>query len=103
MPRRAGTTVLLRRFDVAGDQSAGLAPRLGDGHGVADAGIVPAPAHHVEEEVGPNSGGLDCQRESDHHVVADFVARGLAARPRRAKVDFSFMLAAPCSGHAAER
>ena len=78
MPRRAGAAVLPCRFDVAGDQIAGLAPCLGDGHGVdaADGGVAPAPAHHAGEEVGPDSGGLDRQREAAHHVVADFVFRG---------------------------
>ena len=75
MPRRAGAAVLLCGFDVAGDQPAGLAPRLGDGHGIGAAavGVAPAPAHHAGEEVGPDSGWLDCQCESDHHIVADFV------------------------------
>ena len=77
MPRRAGAAVRLHRLDVAGDQPAGLAPHLGDGHGVGvgDGGVAPSPAHHAGEEVGPDSGGLNCQRESAHHFVADFVFR----------------------------
>ena len=69
---RSGAVVLLRRFDVAGDQPAGLAPRLGDGHGVGTAVGGVAPAHHAGEESGADSGGLDGQREPAHHVVTDF-------------------------------
>ena len=56
-PRRAGATVPLRRFDVARDQPAGLAPGLGNCHGIdaADVGVSPAPAHNADEEVGADS------------------------------------------------
>ena len=78
MAGRPGSVVLLRRFDVAGDQPAGLAPRLGDRHGLgaADGGVAPAPAHHAGKEEGPDSGGLDGKRQPAHHVVADFVLGG---------------------------
>ena len=37
---------------------------------------IPAPTHHAGDESGRDPGGVDCQRESAHHVVADFVFPG---------------------------
>ena len=42
--------------------------------GVPDAGELER-SRDAGEEVGPDSGGLNCQCESAHHVVAGFVLR----------------------------
>ncbi len=101
VPRRAGAAVVPDRFGEGGNQPAGLAPRLGDGHGVgvAKGGEAPAPARRAVEGEAARAAGEDAQEQAGNHVVADIVALGarLGTRTRRAKVDlvWSLMVAAP--------
>ena len=83
IPRRAGAAVLLCGFDVAGDQPAGLAPRLGDGHGIGAADVGVAPAHHAGEEVGTGLrlAGLPMRVRSPHRRVLRCSGLGGADAP----------------------
>ena len=109
VPRCPGAVVRFPRFDVAGDQRAGLAPCLGDGHGVgvADPGMAPSPAHHAGEEEGSDAGGLDRQPQAGDHIVADFVAllAGLGGPDTPGEGGFGFVChgCGSCSGRAAGR
>ncbi len=72
MPRRPGAVPGLRRFDVAGDQLAGL----GDRHriSVAERGVAASPAHHAFKGEGARAAREDAQHQPLHRVIADFEA-----------------------------
>ncbi len=77
------------RASTAGRAKAGVVTRC------ACRGTKSAPVHHAGKEVGLDSGGLDGQRESAHHVVADFVLLGSGSGGADAPGEGGFLL-----GHA---
>ncbi len=74
----AGATTVPDRFGEGGNQPAGLAPRLGDGHGVgvAKGGEAPAPARCAVEGEAARAGGGDPQEQAGNQVVPNVVAPG---------------------------
>ena len=66
------------RFDEGGEELAGFAPRLGQGHGVgvADGGGAKAPPHVPAQEDQAVPAGADAQAEAEDHVVPDIVFLG---------------------------